>query len=340
MFFSRKLSVIYILEDTSQYGGVKVVFEHASLLRRRGLNAKILSKGRKPLWMDTDVPVITVSDFSRENIPAADIHIATYWTTVLPVVRANRAKKIFHFCQGYEGSISYFQDILPDIEEAYSQPIPKILIAPYLKPILSRKFPGNYYIVPQAIDHSIFFPEPKDSPSRPFRIAIVGHFIVDLKGIREALEALSLLRQQGKDFRVMRASTFPIESEEKELGMTDEFYESLPAGEMGTFYRKADLLIHPSHSEEGFPLPPLEAMACGTPVIHSDIPSFDEVPRSAAIRFPAGNREEIASAGLEVMDSGSKWKELRLEGLKAAAEFNFERAAERLVTILKEYRNA
>jgi len=332
----KNLSVRYILEDTSQHGGVKVVFEHASILRNHGIDASIVSKGGSPTWLDTDVPIITVPDFSPENLPYADVHIATYWTTVLPVVCANRAEKMFHFCQGYEGSFPYFQNIISDIEKAYSQPIAKILIASYLKPLLSKKFPGPYYIVPQAIDHTLYFPQKKDEPSHPFKIAIVGSFVVDLKGIPEALKALFLLRQKGKIFVVQRASTMPLDEGEKKLGMTDEFYESLSAREMGAFYRKSDLLIHPSHSVEGFPLPPLEAMACGVPVVHSDIPSFDAIPIEATLRFEVGNIDEIASAVLKVMDGTGKWQELRSEGLKAAAEFNSERVASSLNRILTE----
>ena len=70
------------------------------------------------------------------------------------------------------------------------------------------------------------------------------------------------------------------------MGVTDVFHHQLSTREMGDFYRGVDALLYSSHDEEGFPLPPVEAMACGVPVALTDISPFRALPEDAALRYP------------------------------------------------------
>lgn len=105
------------------------------------------------------------------------------------------------------------------------------------------------------------------------------------------------------------------------LGPVEE--EDLPR-----LYAAATALVVPS-LVEGFGLPVLEAMACGTPVVCSRASSLPEVAGEAARFFDPRSPEEIRRAVLEVFRDRSLRCRLREAGLRRAAEFSWERAAER-----------
>ena len=89
-------------------------------------------------------------------------------------------------------------------------------------------------------------------------------------------------------------------------------------------YRHASVFVYPS-LYEGFGLPPLEAMACGIPVIISDIPSLREVAGDAAIAFNPKDPEELAHALDRVLSSESSRIEMKNKGLLKSAEYSWEK---------------
>ena len=91
-------------------------------------------------------------------------------------------------------------------------------------------------------------------------------------------------------------------------------------------YSSCAVFIYPS-IYEGFGLPPLEAMACGAPVIASRIPSIAEVTGSAACLFDPGSVSELVAAVREVLSSQDVKKRLSEAGAKRAAEFSWSRTA-------------
>ncbi len=104
--------------------------------------------------------------------------------------------------------------------------------------------------------------------------------------------------------------------------------EDLPA-----LYRQAALFVFPS-LYEGFGLPVLEAMACGTPVVCSNVSSLPEVAGDAAVLVSPHDVEALA-AGMERVLSDARLRHEMIERGKArAALFTWERAAEQLLTLL------
>lgn len=93
------------------------------------------------------------------------------------------------------------------------------------------------------------------------------------------------------------------------------------------FYRAADLLVMPS-TLEGFGLPVVEAMACGTPVACSNAASLPEVAGDAAEFFDPVITEDMAAAIERVASCSSRRHELRKKGLEQASKFSWQRCAE------------
>jgi len=88
-------------------------------------------------------------------------------------------------------------------------------------------------------------------------------------------------------------------------------------------YAGADLLVMPS-TIEGFGLPVLEAMACGTPVLCSNAASLPEVAGDAALYFDPASHEELAVQVLHILQSTDLRDSLRDLGLQRAKEFNWQ----------------
>ncbi len=100
--------------------------------------------------------------------------------------------------------------------------------------------------------------------------------------------------------------------------------DALPA-----LYTGATAFVFPSRYE-GFGLPPMEAMACGTPTVVSDAGSLPEVTNGAALTFPVDDEQALAARLREVLGSAGRRAELARAGRARAAEFSWDACAERL----------
>jgi glycosyltransferase involved in cell wall biosynthesis len=98
-------------------------------------------------------------------------------------------------------------------------------------------------------------------------------------------------------------------------------HEDLPA-----LYSGALMFLYPS-LYEGFGLPLLEAMACGTPVISSNISSIPEVVRDAGLLINPNNTEEIAEAIKTLLNNTSLREKYRKQGIEQAKTFTWEKSA-------------
>jgi len=119
----------------------------------------------------------------------------------------------------------------------------------------------------------------------------------------------------------------------KELGLTDRIV-LVPRqrhSDLRFFYSGASVFVFPTFSE-GFGLPPLEAMACGAPVVASNVTSVPEVVGDAAILFNPYDYDDMAAAIAKCLTNPELRNELIGRGKNRAAEFTWERAARQAVT--------
>jgi glycosyltransferase involved in cell wall biosynthesis len=108
--------------------------------------------------------------------------------------------------------------------------------------------------------------------------------------------------------------------------------------DLATLYANATAFIYPS-IYEGFGLPPLEAMACKTPVIVSNVASLPEVCGDAALYFDPFDVESIATKIIELLKDSSLQEELKRKGGERVKEFTWEKAAKELLGIFDEVLN-
>jgi glycosyltransferase involved in cell wall biosynthesis len=129
-----------------------------------------------------------------------------------------------------------------------------------------------------------------------------------------------------------------IQTQITKMGISTHFklMGFVPDNELASFYNAADLFVLPSKSGEGLPLVSLEAMACGLPVIATDVGGIREIVPEAYGKFvPPGSPESMSEAILELSHRSNMAlkKDLRLI---IEQNFSWERNVERLVEIYEE----
>jgi glycosyltransferase involved in cell wall biosynthesis len=329
------VKIAYVLETIDVAGGVKVVVEHAAELASRGHEVLLVARSWNRDWIEVEVPVLLVPELTREHLPEADVFVATWYATVRPALESGRARRVVHFSQGYEAAYAHLAHLAPRVEEAYSAPVPKLVISAHVLDWLEGRFPGPFHVVPQAIRLADFAPGPERTrPSDPPVVGIVGPFEAAMKGVPVALEAVRLLRASGVPAVLHRVSQSPLTEAEARLGPCERYLTALPVARMGDFYRGLDLLLFASEPAEGWGLPPLEAMAAGVPTVVTDIPSLRELPAGATRRVAVGDAAGMAREARAVLVDHPGWREQRRRGIEAAQVYTVARAVDVVETVL------
>jgi len=114
-----------------------------------------------------------------------------------------------------------------------------------------------------------------------------------------------------------------------------EYLGSVDTDELACLYRKASCFVYPS-LYEGFGLPPLEAMACGCPVIVSNAASLPEVCDDAAYYVDQYNVESIADGIHKVLTDETLRQDMIRKGLERAKLFSWEKSAKEHIKVFEE----
>jgi glycosyltransferase involved in cell wall biosynthesis len=173
----------------------------------------------------------------------------------------------------------------------------------------------------------------------PERFLIHVGTIEPRKNLTRLVEALQRLRDAGLTIPLLVVGGkgwlyegFFKRLEALEVRDAVRFPGYVPSADLPVLYSAATLAVMPS-VYEGFGLPVLEAMACGTPVISSRSSSLPELGGEAACYFDPYDVEEMASTIRAVWTDGEQRAEMREKGLAQAAKFSWARAAEETLAI-------
>ncbi len=122
----------------------------------------------------------------------------------------------------------------------------------------------------------------------------------------------------------------------EELGLEGQvmFPGYIPVSELPLWYNAAELFVYPS-LYEGFGLPPLEAMACGTPVVTANTSSLPEVVGEAGLTVDPLDVEGLAEAMRRVLDDEALRQEMRKRGLQRAKGFSWTKTAQETVQVYR-----
>lgn len=193
--------------------------------------------------------------------------------------------------------------------------------------ILSERFGvqrDRFVVIPNGLDLSLYGPL-ESRPEGPLQLLAVGQ-LVPYKGHRYLLEALAQASLPDWRLRLVShagAGRAELQSLAASLGIADRLTFAGPFGtaELVEAYRASDLFVQPSLAE-CFPVTVLEAMACGAPVIATDV---------------GGVREEVGDAGLIVPPADATALAAALERLANHDEERRRRGAEGLSLVAQRY---
>jgi len=195
--------------------------------------------------------------------------------------------------------------------------------------------PSRIAVVPEGVSPSFHPLGAEDLAEARARLKLPQRFILFVstieprKNLGTLLEGWAMMRDR-PDLVVVGGWGWryePIKAQMQRLGPRLHHLEGLDPSELPAVYNLALVLAHPAWYE-GFGLPPLEAMACGTPVIVSDTSSLPEVVGDAAIVVAADSPEAWRKALEEVSGDANMAADLRRRGILRAAEFSWTRSAE------------
>jgi glycosyltransferase involved in cell wall biosynthesis len=210
--------------------------------------------------------------------------------------------------------------------------------------------PEKITVIYNGIDEQ-FATEPPEDKMRAVeeRYQLQGEFALYVgnvkphKNVERLLDAFHLVRQSGlHDLKLVvigddisKYAALRRAVHRYNLHKYVRFLGFLPDETLAVVYRLAAVFVFPS-LYEGFGLPPLEAMACGTPVVTSNVSSLPEVMGDAALLVDPYSAEAIADAMRRVLTDTALRSDLSARGLARAGEFSWERSARRVREIYDE----
>lgn len=346
------MRIAYLLETTGLCGGVKVVFNHVNALIKKGHTAFVLSYDSYPEWLDKNVPFKRIQKIGKQSlldikgIEDFDVIVGTSPLHLVKIYndlkRKSCEEKIVHFIQGYEGDYHEGKPFMSLIKEAYSLPVRKMTVSDNLSQRLLNHYPDQRFIsCGQGLETDFFYTRRNASDFSDIEndtVFLMGSLDISIKRIRTGLKAYKIASAKKPGFKLVRISIADTrDREEKIAGRSiHEFYSHLTPREVGALFRSRNgILLSPSSAAEGFGLPPIEAMACGIPVVLTDIPSYKSFGPSGdyAVFVPVDDPVKMADALIDIAENKAETAFRIKKGLAVAGNYSYSKVVENLEVI-------
>lgn len=317
------IHVVYLLGHVSVCGGVKIILEHASELVKQGVRVSLLAHSPRPDWFEIRADYVRIP-FGIDlawGIPSdCDVVVATYWDQLGACVEACVAPVVY-FEQG-DFHLWDWEKVKPDkqqlINDLYQLPAYVITCSETGARKIKEVFQREALVFHNALNDQIFYPKSLE----PGGIIIlgVGRDTTHFKRIPDIWEACQLVREKGYPVEFKWVTPYPPL---KPLGT---MVINPSQEELGSVYRQAWAYVCASEYET-FPLPPLEAMACGTPVIttpNDGVKAYG-VDGENCLFFQPGNTRELADTIIRLLEDRGLYQHLQENGYKTAGLFSWQK---------------
>lgn len=337
------LHVVIPLLGVVKSGGLRVLVELANGLVQKGHKVTFITigNGNFPFELRKDVAVLSLDEniksiFSKmwkiyKHIPKdANVIISNYFMSAYLGYAASLFKNIPHiyFVQDYEADFFQSpQSISGNIKRllamtSYKLPSHTITISNSILQKISINSKNSVTIINDGVDTNIFKPDHYYKDGTIITIMAIARS-EKRKGLSDLINTLTLLSKKGHKFTVFFATN--EKNVNIEAAFDYEMHSPKSDHELAQLYNKANLFISTSYFE-GFGLPPLEAMACGTAVVTTDSGGINEyaVNGENCLIVPVGDVESIFNAvNMLIKDNELRFK-LIDGGIYTSSKFTWD----------------
>jgi glycosyltransferase involved in cell wall biosynthesis len=365
------VKLVFLIDNLNFSGGRKLFLEYAAFLGKQGHDVKTLCREVRGELAD-HFPAEPRVKFDAATIPPCDLIVATTHKEVRDAVRSKVAP-VVHFCQAYEitdleqrirgtvlhprfqgrgllNRVRLFRKKLSwkrkvhHFDRIYRLPTHLVTISKHLQSELKKRYRRPVKLCVNGVHQEFFHPveawmPPVCSTENPLRVISVGPQDVSFKGINTTLKSMEILKSKSVPIRFTRVTPRANEVD-RAAGCVDNLCENLSQAELGDLLRASDVFISNSTEGEGFGLPAMEALACGTISVLSNISAYRNFDESRNFCFFVPENDVWATVNaiesILAVDPGELVK-MRSRAIKIASLYSHDRACQRFETILQQF---
>lgn len=290
----------------------------------------------------------------KEDFDIIHTHLPTPWSADWSVILAKFKKKpiiiTYHNDIVSTGFASYIAklynltslNIILKMSEKIIITQPKYFDrSPYLK-----KYREKIEVVPVGVDINKFKPLNVDEEEHTlFFLSVLDKFH-EYKGLKYLLKALRIVKNEIKDIKLIIGGEGELKTYYQELanhlgvGGNVNFVGFIPDDKLVEYYNRCSIFVLPSYSsdQEGFGIVLLEALACGKPVVTTEIVGISEDVRksNAGIIVKPHDVESLADAIIRILQDDNLRKKMGKNGRKIAEKYSWKNIADMMEKIYIE----
>lgn len=351
------MKINFILPFTSHTGGIKIAFEYANRLTKKGHDVrcyipmvayKFSNRGLKGTiirikdslrntlknrtnieWFNAKFNIKLVPYISNMYIRNADVVIATAWPTAYSVYRLNENKgRKYYLIQHYE----IWSGDPKLVNESYKLKLKHIVIAKWIKDIMVNKFNSkSCELIHNGIDFNEFSCNYK-SINKNKVICMLYHQL-EWKGFKDGLSAFEMIRRKYPDIKLILFGT----TKSDDIPEYVEFYLRPSVSELRDIYCRSDIFIFPSKNE-GWGLTIIEAMACKCAIVATRTGAVNEIGinnYNMLISEPSDIKGLAKNIDL-LINSDDLIKKISLNAYKTALNFDWDKSIDKFEAVIKD----
>ena len=324
------MKVTFITYFLGRCGGNRVLFEVANRLIKKGHEVEFISRTAQK-WFPLKAPVTVIQDPRQmpERIPESDFVVATWCQTAFVVDTVKGRKGIpVYYCQHDESLFFPDQKNKDMVKKTYGLPLNIIANSPWLAAVLKAYYKRDSVTIIPGVDQKTFKPRKTKKESDVFKVMLFATKAY-FKGFYDTtLPAVYFLSRNVPKTEVhIYGAELPIPYKFKTV-----HHGRISDKELAKLYGNCDVYVSGSHAESS-PLPHLEAMACGCPIVTTIFGSehYGNSLRRVVPRAPRVMGEALVDLAM----NRDQLAKMRKQGLKDVKPFTWERTAECVELYLK-----
>jgi GT2 family glycosyltransferase len=329
-----KIRLIYVLQSTGISGGIRTIFEQMAYLENQDFQCELWCLDAGPSWIETRTPVrsfISYDELTSALMNEDAIKIATWWETAYPVWKASLRRGIpVYYIQEVE-TWFYPNDkrAQQSVIASYRPEFQNITISQYNLDELTG-MGVSARLITSAFDDTKFKPI-QGIQRRPDILLSAGRSFFQ-KNFNFTLRAWQLLGESRPNLWL-----YGQEPQMENLDPKIKYFTRPTDEELNILYNKCTAFILTSR-HEGFALPPLEAMASGTPVICTDAHGNRDYisPSENCILVEQDNDNQLRDAISKIFSSPDLRDKMSRECIKTAQRFGWSEISKQLASFYQD----